>query len=249
MKIPKSHPRYESLNYRNRLLEGLKQGYLAEAGLIAHGRGEAFDYLIGERTTKEAIDAEKVAVGMLLVSKNPVISVNGNVAALVPKGIVILSRLINAKLEVNLFYRTLKREELIKNVLMKNGAKEILGIGKSNSKRIPNLDSMRGRVDKNGIWSADAVLVPLEDGDRTEALRKMGKNVIAIDLNPLSRTSKNATVTIVDNIVRAIPNMIEFAKNMKMCNKEDLEELIKKFNNKKNLDKIIKYIRSGILPP
>ena len=31
---------------------------------------------------------------------------------------------------------------------------------------------------------ADTVLVPLEDGDRTEALVKMGKTVVAIDLNP-----------------------------------------------------------------
>lgn len=49
------------------------------------------------------------------------------------------------------------------------------------------------------------VLVPLEDGDRTEALRRMGKTVIAIDLNPLSRTSRAANITIVDNVIRAVP--------------------------------------------
>lgn len=244
MKIPKSHPRYESLKQRHKLLEGLKQGYVAEAGLIAHGRGEAFDYLLGERTTKEAMMAEKAAVAMLLLSKNPVISVNGNVAALVPKEIVRLSELINAKLEVNLFYRRLKREELIEEILMKNGAKEVFGVGKNNSEKIPNLDSMRGKIDKRGIWIADTVLIPLEDGDRTIALRKMGKNVIAIDLNPLSRTSKNASITIVDNIFRAIPNMIEFAKGMKSWDRKDSENLIENFNNKKNIDRTIRYMHS-----
>lgn len=240
MKIPKSHPRYESLTYRHKLLDGFRRGYVAGAGLIAHGRGEAFDYLIGEKTTEQAMKAEKVAVGMLLLSKNPVISVNGNVAALVPKGIVRLSRLINAKIEVNLFYRTLKREKLIKNVLMKNGAKVVLGVGKNNSERIPDVDSMRGKVDKGGIWAADTILIPLEDGDRAEALRKIGKNIIAIDLNPLSRTSQSATIAIVDNIVRAIPNMLEFAKEMKKRDRKDIEELIENFKNKKNLNTIIK---------
>jgi len=117
MKIPKSHPRYESLVQRHLLLDGLKRGYVAEAGLIAHGRGEAFDYLLGERTIKEAKNAERAAVAMLLLSENPVISVNGNTIALTPEGIVEFARLINAKIEINLFYRTLKRERLIKEVL------------------------------------------------------------------------------------------------------------------------------------
>ena len=56
-----------------------------------------------------------------------------------------------------------------------------------------------------GIYCADVVLIPLEDGDRAEALVKVGKKVIAIDLNPLSRTAMAAHVTIVDELTRAVP--------------------------------------------
>ena len=67
---------------------------------------------------------------------------------------------------------------------------------------IPELQSERRRVDLSGIMKADTVLVPLEDGDRTEALVKMGKTVVAIDLNPMSRTARSANITIVDNAIR-----------------------------------------------
>ena len=53
------------------------------------------------------------------------------------------------------------------------------------------------------------MLVPLEDGDRCEALISLGKQVIAIDLNPLSRTSKTATVTIVDDVARAMSRLAD----------------------------------------
>jgi len=242
MEIPKSHPRYESLNQRHKLVEALKEGYLAEAGLIAHGRGEAFDYLLGERTVPEAELAERAGVAMLLMAKNPVISVNGNVVALAAKETVELAKILNAKIEINLFYRTGEREEIIKRILTDNGATEVFRVGENASERIPGLDSERGDVSRDGIFTADVVLVPLEDGDRTEALVAMGKRVIAIDLNPLSRTSQNATVSVVDNIVRAIPRMIEMADEVK---DSDLEEIVKNLDNKKNLDKIIKRIRTG----
>jgi len=245
MRIPKSHPRYESLMRRHLLLDGLKRGYVAEAGLIAHGRGEAFDYLLGERTIKEARNAEKAAVAMLLLSEKPVISVNGNTVALIPGDIVEFARSIDAKIEINLFYRTLKRERLIKEILLRNGAEEVLDTGKD-FRRIPGIDSDRGRTNPRGIWSADTVMVPLEDGDRTEALIEMGKNVIAIDLNPLSRTSKYATITIVDNVVRAIPAMIKLANGMRDWKRERLERITENFNNKKNLREIISRMRKGL---
>ena len=47
--IPKSHPRYNSLISRERLVQASKDGLLAESAMIAHGRGEAFDYLLGEK--------------------------------------------------------------------------------------------------------------------------------------------------------------------------------------------------------
>lgn len=241
MKIPKSHPRYKSLKYRHKLVDGLNEGFLAEAGLIAHGRGEAYDYLIGEKTTKSAELAERVAAAKMLLAKAPVISVNGNVAALVPREIVNLSKILNAKLEVNLFYGTFERERKIKEILLNAAAYEVLGTGEKRE-QIPGLDSKRGRVDPEGIFTADTVLVPLEDGDRAEALVKMGKEVIAIDLNPLSRTAKAAGVTIVDNIVRAVPNMIEFAGEMKEWSEDELKKMIENFDNDKNLNLAISEI-------
>jgi len=47
--IPKNHPRYCSLKIREKLVEGFEKGFVALEGLIAHGRGESFDYLLGEK--------------------------------------------------------------------------------------------------------------------------------------------------------------------------------------------------------
>ena len=237
--IPKSHPRYNSLMYRHKLVRGIKEGYVSEAGLIAHGRGEAFDYLISEQTIKPAKEAEQVAIAAMLLSKNPVISVNGNVAALVPKEIVRLCDILNARIEINLFYRTLKREKLIEKILKENGAREVFSGGMEKTMRLPGIDHPRGMVSEKGIFNADTVLVPLEDGDRTDALIAMGKSVIAIDLNPLSRTAQKASITIVDNIVRAIPNMIEFANEICGWKKEKLKKMIENFDNKKNLNDVL----------
>ncbi|WP_292522466.1 phosphopantothenate/pantothenate synthetase family protein, partial [Methanoculleus sp.] len=74
-----------------------------------------------------------------------------------------------------------------------------------NAERIVPLSHDRALSLPEGIGDADLVLVPLEDGDRCAALRKMGKTVITIDLNPLSRTARTANLTIVDEVTRAIP--------------------------------------------
>ena len=76
------HPRAESLRIRERLVEYSQADVVALSGLIAHGRGEAFDYLIGERTTESARKAIRTAAAALLQAEHPVISVNGNAAAL-----------------------------------------------------------------------------------------------------------------------------------------------------------------------
>ena len=60
----------------------------------------------------------------------------------------------------------------------------------------------------DGILTADVILVPLEDGDRCEALVAMGKSVINVDLNPLSRSARMATITLVDEVKRCISAMI-----------------------------------------
>ena len=112
--IPKSHPRAKSLLIREKLVNGFDNGLVAKEGLLAQGRGEAFDYLIGEKTNKKAKKAIERAAKLLLKAKYPVISVNGNSAALVPKELVQLSKIILATLEVNLFHSFKQRESLIK---------------------------------------------------------------------------------------------------------------------------------------
>lgn len=228
------------------MVGGFKNGLVVAEGLIAHGRGEAFDYLIGEKTTRPAKSAIKAAAAMLLLSKRPVISVNGNAAALCPKDFVQLAEITGAGIEVNLFYRTSERETAIKAELEKHGAKNVLGVGPRASAKIPELQSQRRRVDPDGIFIADTVLVPLEDGDRTEALVKMGKRVITVDLNPMSRTARKAHVTIVDNLVRAMPAMVKQARKLKGKNKKQLQKIVDDFDSKKNLSKSLKIIRRGM---
>lgn len=236
--IPKSHPRAKSLYIRERLVHGFDDGLVAKEGLMAHGRGEAFDYLLGEKTSKHAQNAIHAAAFLLVSATYPVISVNGNVAALCPKEIVKLAGIVNAKIEVNLFYVNEKRKKNIVNVLRKAGAKEILGVDSKSSTRISGLDSARRIVDKNGIYKADVVVVPLEDGDRTIALKKAGKKVITFDLNPLSRTAKTADITIVDNVVRAINRLILECKSKKIQKVP--------FNNKKNLAASVLEIKKNL---
>ena len=203
---------------RERLVEAWKAGIVVSEGLIAHGRGEAFDYLLGEETSAPALVAEKAAAAFLVRAEAPVISVNGNVAALAAREVVRLARAIPAKIEVNLFHRTQARVNRIGGVLRKAGAKEVLGLRPD--ARIPGLDSKRALAQRAGIHGADAVLVPLEDGDRTEALVRMGKVVVSVDLNPLSRTSRMATVPIVDELTRAIPNVEKFVRELQEDPKE-----------------------------
>lgn len=246
VRIPRSHPRYESLMIREKLVEGFKEGYVVPEGLIAHGRGECFDYLIGEETIEAAKIATKAAAALLLLSKYPVISVNGNVTALVADDIVKLANELNAKIEVNLFYRTEERAKKIAEKLRRFGAKEVLGVDDATA-TIPELFSERRRVSPKGILIADTVLVALEDGDRTEALRKIGKKVIAIDLNPLSRTARAANITIVDNVVRAIPNLINEVKKLRNKHKEELLDIVRNYDNNKILSMALKHIVNRLL--
>ncbi len=242
MYIPRNHPRRKSLLIRERIVEGYRRGIVVLEGLIAHGRGECFDYLLGEKTHDFAYKAIEAAIALLLLSKYPVISVNGNTAVLVPDEIISLAEIIGAKIEVNLFYRTREREEAIASWLKEHGAKEVLGVGEDASATIPELFSERRRVSPRGILVADTVLVPLEDGDRTEALKKIGKKVITIDLNPLSRTARTADITIVDNIVRAMGIMVEKAKELKDRDREELEKIVKSYDNNEVLQKALKTI-------
>ena len=236
--IPKSHPRLNSLLIREKLVNGFDNNLVAKEGLLAHGRGEAFDYLIGEKTSKSAKEAIKAAAIMLKNAENSVISVNGNFAALCPKEIVQLAKNTDSKIEVNLFYSTEKRKKAITEILKKSGAKEIFGLNKKSSVKLSGIDSARRIVDKNGIFSADVVLVPLEDGDRTIALKKAKKKIITFDLNPLSRTAQTADITIVDNVTRAMKLLVKESKKSVGGNS--------KYNNAKNLQISILEIKKNL---
>ena len=238
MKIPKSHPRFVSLSIREKIVKGYNDGLVAKEGLLAHGRGEAFDYLVGEKTTRTAKAAINAAAATLLSAQSPVISVNGNVAALCPKEIVQLAKATKAKIEVNLFYYDENRKKKIVESLKKAGAKQVLGTNPRSYRRIGGLDSPRQIVDKDGIFAADVVLVPLEDGDRTEALQKIGKTVITFDLNPLSRTAQTADITIVDNVIRGMRLLLSACKKSKTAKTN--------FNNKRSLSSAVSEIKNNL---
>ena len=241
--IPKSHPRYESLVLRDKIVKASEKGYLADSAMIAHGRGEAFDYLIDEKTTYPAKRAMYVAVAALLLSDNPVISVNGNATALAIDEIIELARAIDAKIEINLFYRTDERVKLLTTLYRDHGYKEILGSLDDDIEYLNDIKNNRASASKTGIYSADTILIPLEDGDRAEILKKSGKNIITIDLNPLSRTSKMSDVSIMDNIVRAIPFMTKIAEDLKTQDKKVLIEMVNDFDNQENLKESIEQIK------
>jgi 4-phosphopantoate---beta-alanine ligase len=242
--VPDDHPRATSLRLRAAIAKHAATGLVAETGPIAHGRGEAFDYILGEATPAPVLDDIMAAAALLLQAKHPVISVNGNTAALAPESLIALAKAIPAKLEVNVFYgRTAKREMMIAKFLQSHGAKGVLGV---NAKaRVPHLTSARASVDKNGIAKADVVIVPLEDGDRTEALIAWGKKVISIDLNPMSRTARTATINICDNVTRALPLLATAAQELK-GNKKAVAKLIKGIDNELTTARVLAFMRQRL---
>ncbi len=218
------------------------EGVVVPQGLIAHGRGECFDYLLGETSIPPALEAERAAAAAFHLAKHPVISVNGNVAALAAKEVVELSEATGAPIEVNLFYRTEERARKIAELLYAHGAKRVLGVDDATA-RIPGLDSMRGLVSPQGIYIADYVLLGIEDGDRTEALVRMGKRVAAIDLNPLSRTSLAATIPIPDHVRRALRNILDFYTAM---SREEARRVLEGFRAGMVIAETLLYIRKRL---
>lgn len=239
--VPRSHPRYESLMTRARVEEGVKAGLVATQGLIAHGRGEAFDYLLGEATIPPADEAARAAAAFLLRARNPVLSVNGNTAVLVPDELAALQKQLGCKMEVNLFHRTEERVTKLVAWLEEHGCTNVLGRGAQPT--IPGLESERGRSTREGIFSADVVLVPLEDGDRCQALRDMGKTVIVVDLNPLSRTAKSASASITDNVRRAIPLIQKHAASM---TKTEAERVATSWDPARNLRETLDFMAARL---
>ncbi len=221
--VSRKHPRAESIRIRERLTRHIETGVVALAGLIAHGRGEAFDYILGEKTTPSARRAIASPAASLLLAEQPVLAVNGNVAALCAKEFVKLAKASNAKLEVNLFHRLPGREAAIEKLLRDAGAEEVLGVGDAASARIDEVNS-----------------------DRRRALRRMGKTVIAVDLNPLSRTAQLASITIVDNIVRAMPLLVSEVERLRVRRKEELGTVVSEFSNEDALSDAMRLMRDRL---
>ena len=222
--IPDDHPRKNSLLLREKIAEAGKEGLLAPVAAIAHGRGEAFDYLLGEKTNPSARKAIELSAKLLTSAKHPVISVNGNTAVLSRDDLITLAKELNCPIEINIFYRTEERMKKLLSFLQNDRDVPILGTNPD--RLIPNLSSERAKCTNEGIYSADVVFVPLEDGDRCEALIKMGKKVIAVDLNPFSRTARTASLTIVDNVTRAVKLLVEDVQKIKQSGSEVIVQSI-----------------------
>jgi 4-phosphopantoate---beta-alanine ligase len=205
-RLLRSHPRYASLLVRARLAEAARRGLVVPEGLIAHGRAEAFDYLLGERSTPSANRAARAAARYIAAAVHPVLSVNGNVAALAAREVAeVANAWPRLRIEVNLFHRTPFRARAVASTLRTAGVREVFGVHPT--ARLPGLASDRALVDARGMARADVCVVPLEDGDRAEALRRLHVRVIAIDLNPLSRTAMSADIPIIDELTRALPTI------------------------------------------
>ncbi|MHA2171487.1 MAG: phosphopantothenate/pantothenate synthetase [Candidatus Kariarchaeaceae archaeon] len=242
IEIPENHPRKESLSIRHALIEGMHLHVVAEAGLIAHGRGEAFDYLLGEKTHDFAIQAIDAAAALLYLSEHPIISVNGNTSVLCPDEMIQFSRTTGIPLEVNLFYRNKKRMDAIQKLFIQKNYPEVLGFDPNFHTQVSDLSSARRIVDTRGIHVADSILIPLEDGDRTEVLVKEGKKVITIDLNPLSRTSQAADITIVDNVTRVFPLLLKAFREIPSSNAA--KDMLVSYDNDQVIQSALMYLAS-----
>ena len=228
--IPDSHPRKASLLGRRLLTEAAAAGMLADSALIAHGRGEAFDYLLAERTHELAAAAIEHAAALLAHAQRPCLTINGNTAALAADDLLRCAAVLAAPIELNLYYRTDDRVNALMQHLQRRrdalitkdppqgwassheawsaALNDVPLLGDAPDMRFPGLDGPRALCTHAGMGTADVVFVPLEDGDRCEALVRAGLHVIVVDLNPLSRTARTATVTIVDELRRTTPRLL-----------------------------------------
>ncbi len=240
--VPKDHPRYASLLARDLLEQGVNAGITTLTGLVAHGRGEAFDYLLGEQSGEFSRQACRAAAATLLGSRKSVISINGNSAMLVPAEMISLARAAGAFLEINIFHDTGDRRKRIAERFRSLGA-DVLG--EAPDAFIPGLSSHRARVDSRGMLDADVVLVSIEDGDRTEALVQGGKVVIAIDLNPLSRTPQMSQIPIIDNVQRAFPLLEQYYRELRTATPGTANSWLEQFDRRAALRAAELQIRRG----
>ncbi len=243
--IPKDHPRYKSLMIRERLVEGFKKGVVVPQGLIAHGRGEAFDYLIGEETIEPVYKAYEASAALLLLSQNPIIAVNGNAAALAYEDIGRFAEKFNIPIEINLFHFSVERVRKIRELFESFNVKifDVYDV------ELPTVSSKRRLVSREGIYSSDTVMVMIEDGDMPIGLRKIGKKVIAIDLNPLSRTARDSDITIVDNLVRVFPILTRYMDKLSRHGQDVIRRILEDYDNNEVLKEVLIYIVERLTSP
>ncbi len=245
MEIPVSHPRYKSLLLRHELVDGFKGGLVTDSGLIAHGRGEAFDYLLGETTRDFAQEAIAVTSALLLRAEYPVFSINGNTAAIAGVELIELAKtLTGLTLEVNLFYHSEQRSKMIADHLKSLGAQRVVESA-VNPVILPGIESARRKMNPEGMAQADLVIVAIEDGDRCEALVNAGYQVVSVDLNPMSRSAQAPQITIVDELTRALRALVVQLKNDEKVSVNDLTARIGRYDNKSILNQAISAVRNG----
>jgi 4-phosphopantoate--beta-alanine ligase len=68
----------------------------------------------------------------------------------------------------------------------------------------------------------------------------MGKTVIVIDLNPLSRSAQEGTITIVDELSRALTNMVN------MLNEHDNVDVDSEYNNEMTLNAALEWMLKSL---
>jgi 4-phosphopantoate--beta-alanine ligase len=68
----------------------------------------------------------------------------------------------------------------------------------------------------------------------------MGKTVIVIDLNPLSRSAQEGTITIVDELSRALTNMVGLLK------KNEKVVVDSKYNNEATLKAALEWMLNSL---
>jgi len=236
--IPPDHPRYRSLVARERIARYAGEGSSpSKARCPRPRRGIRLPHR-GENDRERAPGGEDGG-RLLLCARRPVISVNGNTAALAADEVARLQERARARVEVNLFHRSEERIRRITRLLEEAG----VAVEKGEAERLLPLSHDRALCLRQGIYSADTVLVPLEDGDRCSALCSMGKTVIAIDLNPLSRTARAASLTIVDELTRALPHVTEACTSL---SREEALRLCSSYDNRKFLSGALEEIEKRL---
>ena len=163
--------------------------------------GERHSIICWERRPPDSARlAIEEAAMRLKLAKNPVISLNGNTVVLAGKELIRVAAVLSCPIEVNLYYRTPERVTGLLSILS-NHKKEVAReqkpegfdsewiaavesvelLGENPDTQIEGLEGPRALCTRKGIGECDTILVPLEDGDRCEALVRSGKEVIVVD--------------------------------------------------------------------